>query len=158
MIQPELRAQCRSQHLDSKHMWEVAARFQVMTGPRRSLETTHQNNCRWSGCLRETETSKVSGHRATVCPLRLPGTISISCSGQVLGRPRGRWPEDDTEQSPGQLCHSQKTPLTNDFFPGVAIVQIKLWESANKVENLSEPTLPAKMVLNLAVFEREKLG
>lgn len=148
MIQPELRAQFRSQHLDSKHTWDVAADFQVMTDPRQRLQTTHQHYSKWRKCLRETEVSKVFGSPLQTVREQVTSAFSASSSlKQVPQKPRVRRPEDDTEQ----LCHDiqpwhgQKTSLTHDFFPELAIVQIKLWESGNKLENLWQHTLPAKI-------------
>lgn len=107
----------------------------------------------------ETKTSKVfgrrSGHRQ---PAQSTGIVSISRREQVLGRPRVRRLEDDTQQSPRWLCHGQKIPLTNAFFPEAAIVQVKLWESGNKMKNLKRAhTSCWDLCLTLLCFQEQKL-
>lgn len=62
------------------------------------------------------------------------------------------------KESPGQLCHGQKTSLTNDSFPEAVIVQIKLWESGNKMKNLREHTLPAEIRAQLCFVSKRKTG
>lgn len=50
-----------------------------------------------------------------------------------------------------------KYPLTKDFFPEAAIVQIKLRESSKWKTSESAQFL-VRSVLNLALFQREKTG
>ena len=66
MIQPELRAQFRSLHLDSKHTWDVAAGFQVLNWSTVGTGDHSPEGCQMEKCPRERGDSKVSersGHR-----------------------------------------------------------------------------------------------
>lgn len=156
MIQPELRAQFRSEQLDSKHMWDVAAGFQVtliQDGDQRPLPRTIPNG---ESAWGRGKPQRCLEDQATVSPFQRASNISIFGSWQVLQRPRGKQPEDDTERPLRQLCHGQQTSLTNDFFPEAAIVQIKLWESG-KWKTLESTRFLLRSMLNFALFQREKL-